>query len=322
MTSRQAGDAVAADGPVGPPGLQGASVQGAGVRGARVAVAIATKGRPGVLVEALRELRRQTRAPDRIVVCHTTAQDVAGAEREPGVEFLVGPVGSAHQRNAILDAVTDCDVMLFLDDDFLAAPRYVEATLAALQAAPDVAVTTGHVIAEGTMGAGIAFADARAMIARDGYAGVWPGLAPAWNGYGCNMAVRLAIVHRHNIRFDERLPLYGLYEDIDFSRRVGRHGRIVQVLGARGVHLGAASGRTSGRRLGYSQVANAVYLWRKGSLTWDRALKRSGRHVGKNLLRSLWPESHIDRRGRMAGNWLALADIARGEIRPERIIEL
>jgi GT2 family glycosyltransferase len=304
--------AVVADGWVAP----------AGGRGARVAVGIATKGRPAILRETLRELRRQTRAPDRIVVCHTAPQDVAGAEGEPGVAFLLGPVGSSRQRNAILDAVADCDVMLFFDDDFLAAPAYIEATLAVMEGAPDVAVTTGHLIADGSMGPGLGCSDARDLIAADRSGGAGPLLAPATHGYGCNMAVRLSLVRAHGIRFDERLALYGLYEDIDFSRQVGRHGRIVQVLGARGVHLSAGLGRTSGLRLGYSQVANAVYLWRKGSLSWDRALQRAGRHVGKNLLRALWPESHIDRRGRMTGNWLALADIARGRVRPERILDL
>ena len=32
------------------------------------------------------------------------------------------------QRNAILDACADCDAVLFLDDDFLAAPDYLAVT--------------------------------------------------------------------------------------------------------------------------------------------------------------------------------------------------
>ena len=288
----------------------------------RVAVGIATRARPAILLETLRELRRQTHPINRTVVCCTAAADLAGAEAQPGVEYLLGPAGSARQRNALLDASTDCDVMLFLDDDFLAAPGYVAATLDAFAAAPEIVVTTGNVIAEGAMGPGIPCEQARRLLSEDRYDGVWPGAVPAWNGYGCNMAVRLRTVRDNGIRFDERLPLYGLYEDIDFSRQLSRHGRIVQVMAARGVHMGAVSGRTSGRRLGYSQVANAVYLWRKGSLTWDRALRRSGRHVGKNAIRSVWPERHIDRRGRMQGNWLALGDVVRGCIRPERILDL
>lgn len=38
-----------------------------------------------------------------------------------------------------------------------------------------------------------------------------------------------------------------------------------------------------------------------------------------NLARSVRPEPHIDRRGRLLGNALALADLVRGRIDPRRI---
>ena len=287
-----------------------------------IAVGIATKGRPAVLLETLRELLRQTRTPDRVLVCYSQPSDVEGAEVVPGVEVLQGPTGSAHQRNAILDAAAGCDVVLFLDDDFLAAPRYVEATVAAFEASADVTVTTGRVIADGMRSAGIDLAAARALLAGDQYAGAWPGVEPAWSGYGCNMAVRAAVARRHSIRFDERLPLYAWYEDIDFTRRLGRYGRVVRVLAASGVHLGAKSGRTSGLRLGYSQVANPIYLARKGSYPWDHAVRSVGRHLLANAVRSVWPEPHVDRRGRAVGNARALLDLLRGRIKPDRILEL
>lgn len=304
----------------------------AGAAPLRIAIGIATKGRAAVLTETLRELLQQTRAPDRIVACYSQPSDVDGAQAVPGVELLAGPTGSAHQRNAILDAVADCDVVLFLDDDFLPAPRYVEATAAAFEAVADLVVTTGWVIADGMRGPGLDFAAARALIAadrhegdrhgRDGHAGDWPGLAPAWHGYGCNMAARLAAVRGHGVRFDERLPLYAWYEDIDFTRRLAQHGQVMLVAAARGVHLGAKSGRTSGLRLGYSQVMNPVYLARKGSYPWNHAVRSIGRHLLANAVRSLRPEPHVDRRGRAVGNMRALLDLARGRVTPERILHM
>jgi hypothetical protein len=93
----------------------------------RVAVGVATRGRAAVLAETLAEIGRQRRAPDRVIVCHVSPEDVPGAAA-PGVEFLTAPAGLPRQRNAILDAAHDCDVVLFLDDDFLPAPDYLAVT--------------------------------------------------------------------------------------------------------------------------------------------------------------------------------------------------
>ena len=44
----------------------------------RIAIGIATRGRAAVLAETLAEIGRQRRAPDRVIVCHVSAEDVAG----------------------------------------------------------------------------------------------------------------------------------------------------------------------------------------------------------------------------------------------------
>jgi hypothetical protein len=81
-------------------------------------------------------------------------------------------------------------------------------------------------------------------------------------------------------------------------------------------------GRSPGRRLGYSQVANPVYLLRKGSYSAGRAGRSVGRNIAANVARAFWPEAYIDRRGRLAGNALAILDFCRGRLAPERILEL
>lgn len=288
----------------------------------RIAIGIATRGRPEILAEILRELALQSRPPDRIIVSHVAESDVSGAGVLPRVEFVTGAAGLARQRNTILDAVDDCDIVLMIDDDFLPQRHYVAATLAIFASQADVVVTTGQVLADGARGPGLSMAASRDILARAGDDLPGPEIEPTFSGYGCNMALRLAVIRAHGLRFDERLPLYGWYEDIDFCRRLGRHGRIVRVAAARGVHLGVKGGRTSGRRLGYSQVVNPLYLWRKGTYPLDHALRSIGRHLLINGARSFWPEAWVDRRGRLIGNLLALVDMLRGRARPERILEL
>ncbi|WP_439598569.1 glycosyltransferase family 2 protein [Falsiroseomonas sp.] len=289
----------------------------------RLAIGVATRGRAAILGEVLQELRQQTRAPDRVLVCHVTEDDIAGLPaRFPHVQFWASPAGLPRQRNAILDACGDCDAVLFLDDDFLPMPDYLAVTERVLMAHPDCVVTTGTVIADGAKGPGLSVAEGRALLAADGTPEDALAVAPHFNGYGCNMAFRLAPLRAHGIRVDEALPLYGWYEDIDVTRALGRHGSILRLAGARGVHLGAKSGRVSGLRLGYSQVANPVYLARKGTFPWSHAIPSAARHTAMNALRSLAPEPHVDRFGRLRGNLIALADLLRGRAHPMRILEL
>jgi len=289
----------------------------------RIAIGIATRGRAPILGEVLAELRRQTRKPDRTLVCHVGPEDIADLPtRFPEVQFLAAPAGLPRQRNAILDASDDCDAVLFLDDDFLPAPDYLTVTEAVFDRRRDVVVTTGTVLADGAKGPGIGVEEGRAILARDTAPPDPLRTAPHFNGYGCNMALLLSPMRKHGLRFDENLPLYGWYEDLDLTRRLGKHGAIVRLAGARGVHLGTKAGRVAGTRLGYSQVANAVYLARKGVYPWNRALRSAARNTAMNALRSLKPEPWVDRAGRLRGNLIALSDLLRGRMHPMRVMDL
>jgi GT2 family glycosyltransferase len=295
-----------------------------------IGIGIATVGRPDILREVVRDIGRQIRLPDRIIICHSCTSDVAGMASNdvPGgivPTFLTCTAGLPRQRNAILDAAGDLDVLLFIDDDFLMAPNYVQAVCAALAQFPDLVAATGELIHDDVKGPGIDVATGRSLIDTDlRRTGTVPDMnwRAAPHAYGCNMALRLATVRAHALRFDERLPLYGWSEDIDFTHRLARYGTIAKLAGARGVHLGVKQGRTPGRRLGYSQVANPFYLLRKGSYSVGRATRSVARNIAANGARALWPEPYIDRRGRLLGNLLALLDMCRGRMRPERILEL
>ncbi|HEY1794633.1 MAG TPA: glycosyltransferase family 2 protein [Stellaceae bacterium] len=286
----------------------------------RLAVGIATVGRPVLLNAVVQELRRQSRPADRIVICAPQASDIGDIAAD-GVDIVIGPRGLTRQRNAIIDRLAGFDIVQFFDDDFLPAAAYLAEVERAFAAAPDIVMITGNVVADGIVGPGFDLAEAQRRLANAPASRGDP-LEPAENGYGCNMAVRLAAARMAECRFDEHLPLYGWLEDVDFSRQLARQGRIVKLGSARGVHLGIKQGRQSGVRLGYSQIANAVYLARKGTCPWPRSLRQIGRNVAMNVARSFRPEPYVDRAGRLKGNFKALRDLVAGRLDPQRILEL
>jgi len=96
---------------------------------------------------------------------------------------------------------------------------------------PDCVVTTGTVLADGAKGPGISIADGRAEIDSDHHAGDPMAVVPHFNGYGCNMALRMKPLRAYRLRFDEELPLYAWYEDLDLTRRLGAHGTILRLKG-------------------------------------------------------------------------------------------
>lgn len=287
-------------------------------------VGIATAGRREQLTRTLLQLAGQTRLPESIVVCPAQASDldpsVATALPCP-LDVVQGPRGLCAQRNAILDTARTADVVLFIDDDFYPAPDYLAELARIFEGEPDTVVVTGSVIADGASGPGIAHDEALALLARPA-SRVRRGARETYGGYGCNFAIRMAPVRRNALRFDENLPMYGWLEDIDFSRQASRYGRVLRHPRLRGVHLGAKGGRTSGVRLGYSQLANPIYMMRKGTLTLSYGLEQMLRNVCANLLGVLAPEPWVDRRGRLRGNALALRDYVGGTLDPRNILQL
>ncbi|GJD54713.1 glycosyltransferase family 2 protein [Methylobacterium dankookense] len=288
----------------------------------RLAIGLATAGRPAVMGETLARIARQSRLPDAVVVCAPGLEDVAPEAAGLGAEIVTGPRGLTRQRNAILDRLEAFDLVCFLDDDFVMEADYLAALERAFLADPGLVGATGAVVADGITGPGIGFAEADLRLAGLAPAEARNPVRPVYNAYGCNMAFRLDAVRAGALRFDESLPRYGWLEDVDFSRRAAAFGRLARIEGARGVHLGVKGGRQSGLCFGYSQIANPVHLVRKGSFAAGRAAWLMGRNVAMNLLKLRRPEPHVDRRGRVAGNLAALGDLLRGRLRPERIESL
>jgi hypothetical protein len=134
------------------------------------------------------------------------------------------------------------------------------------------------------------------------------------------MAFRTASIG--SLRFDERLPLYGWQEDLDFCGALRRSGRIVWTNLIWGVHLGTKRGKGSEVRLGYSQIINPAYIVSKGNMSVPYAFQLAARNFLANLAKSVRPESYVDRRGRLRGNLIGVFHLVTGRLTPEYILDL
>ena len=289
-----------------------------------IAVCIATTGRAKVLTETLREVAVQKRLPERVVLCPAKPDDIEVAPLATlpfPVEIVTGRAGLAAQRNTLLRAADEADVILFIDDDFLLARSFIGNLEALLEAEPACTVATGHVLADGAQGPGYSVAEGRALLASAPAPGTR--VAPIFNAYGCNMAIRWSALRGRGCWFDEGLPLYAWAEDVDFSRQAAAYGSVLKADALTGVHLAAKHGRVSGVRFGYSQVANQVYLARKGTITTMGGLRKAAENILANLVGALRnDEAYVDRRGRLAGNLRGIADTLTGKVSPGRILDL
>jgi GT2 family glycosyltransferase len=291
----------------------------------RVCIIIPTLNRTFLLPAILAHLDEQTAPPSEVILSAPDERHVVDyPAKNYKLSFVFGSKGLCAQRNrAMCHASKSADVITFFDDDFLPANDYLENLVRTLDEHPDWAVITGTVIADGAKGPGLTFKEGLALLRESERSRASEDLESTSKhvgAYGCNMSMRAAQIEE--LRFDERLVLYGWQEDIDFTSQLRRYGDVVQLGRLTGVHLGAKSGRVSGVKLGYSQVCNPIYLVIKGTMPPRFALELMSRNLLANALKSLWPEPHIDRKGRLRGNILAGLHLLRGRVEPEYILKL
>lgn len=286
-----------------------------------IVVGFATTGRAEVLGQTIARLGNQTHQPSKIVISAISERDFEGLKTASvQIDTLMTGKGAAQQRNRIIEMLDPRNIIVFFDDDFVPCDDYLERVLTIFQSHADVMMVTGTVLADGILGQGLSFETAVKIASGSAPDGAQV-LSDVYNGYGCNMAFRADLLLDQNIRFDENLPLYSWLEDVDFSRQVGASGRLVRASDVRGVHLGVKSGRTSGLRLGYSQIVNPYYLIRKGTMSAKFGLRLALRNLLANLAKSFKPEPHIDRFGRLRGNLRGLRDILLGTADPRNITD-
>lgn len=296
-------------------------------------VVIATKGRASLAWEVLTSLKGQTHAIEHIVFAGSEPADIAGLDAHPrfsaeSVSLVLSEAGSSTQRNAglnLLSSMTkDQDpgnwYVGFFDDDFRLAPDWIAQCSEAFLSDPQLVGVGGTVLADGATSHPISESQAIGFIESR-----LPPLKHTWSGprravpdlYGCNMAFRGTVASTH--RFDANLPLYGWLEDVDFSVRASQKGALRHIPECRGVHMGTSSGRTSGVRFGYSQVANPLYLIKKGSLPVKKGSSTLLRNMLSNGKNTLFRNQSRDYAGRLKGNFMALKDLFRGHCHPTRV---
>ena len=290
------------------------------------AVIISTRGRPAIVSALVKQLNEQTLPPEHIFIIATCAEDLADIDQsQSNLTATIGRPGSTFQRNDGLKlAGSNYSYIIFFDDDFVPSKFWIERMTLIFEARLNLSGITGEILADGTRTAGIVRNDAVQMVTyKDCEAPYNRAIEESFEfggNVGCNMAFRYSMIH--DIVFDEQLPLYAWHEDSDFRGQATQRGNFARAAALWGVHLGHKSGRGSGVTLGYSQIANVVYLAKKGTVPVKFLYNIAFRNVIINTLRSIRPEPFCDRRGRMRGNFTALIDLMRGRLHPERILSL
>jgi GT2 family glycosyltransferase len=315
----------------------------------KLAVIIPSAGRPHILHDTVLSLNRQTVKPVQIIVSVPTLSDVLPETTSLG-EIVCGERGASTQRNRGINMLgIDVDLVTFLDDDIELRDDYLAKMIVAFESDPSLLIAGGCEIADGGIARpstdaplGISREDAQRMLKADESCRSSPtsyltrttrdkwdycirmvsGMRwlPWWLVPANNMTMRRCVLE--HVRFDTRLPLYSFMEDYDFCLAGAQLGRVARVINCRMVHLGASGGHVSPRRLGFAQVMNPIYIWNKRRKQYPAGamLIFVARILAGNIVKFVL--NPRERWERLQGNLVALSMIARGELRPERMIEL
>ena len=288
----------------------------------RLGLVIATYRRPNILGATLTHLFSQQHIPDHIVISAVTSADIPDlGPHSERVHVVFGNAGLTAQRNKGLAYLIDCsDVVAFIDDDFIVGKDYFSSVRNIFAQNASIVGATGVVIADGAQSGGLTFEEGLRLVEQFPSREVTPTIWDVRGTYGCNMAFRAASIG--TLRFDERLPLYGWQEDMDFSGALRPMGRIVKTNLFWGVHLGTKNGKDSEVRLGYSQIINPAYIWNKGNMSFAYALRLAIKNLLANIAKSIRPESYVDRRGRLRGNAIGIFYLLTGRLLPEHILNM
>jgi GT2 family glycosyltransferase len=297
------------------------------------AIVICSKGRPAILTETVRSLRRQSVQAAQLLLVVTGPDDV---DREslaglgiPNLEVLFSEPGAARQRNVGIERLAPgTEYACFFDDDMELQRDYIRHALQFLGQVPTVMALSGRMLRESCADRAEASALVEAFdpAADRQFAGEFRNRGRHWVLHGCNMVIRTAVLAYE--RFDERLPRYSYAEDYDLSVRIRHYGYVGRLARCVGVHLQTASGRVNGKQVGYSQVANNWYFLQKGvsHLSYPASHIRFTYITARLMIGHLFGSLRgLDRQGAallLRGNLLAVRDIIAGKSAPERILDL
>ncbi|HET6657026.1 MAG TPA: glycosyltransferase [Gaiellaceae bacterium] len=245
---------------------------------------IATRNRPGYLLDTVRSLLGQTVLPAELCIVDSSDETPARGEIEQlcadaAVRLIYvhpAPSGLPRQRNIGVER-TSGDPIFFVDDDVSIAPAAHEEVLAEYERwGPELGGVRGSPLrpqrparpvilwrrffglggwwpeASGRVRGGF-FAENANALAEPRRVEFFNGLFPSFR--------REVFAHE---RFDDALEGYAFKEDVDFSYRVSRRGYVlVQTPRALVDHLKAPSERLPPFQLQRMMLANQFYLHRK-----------------------------------------------------------
>jgi GT2 family glycosyltransferase len=297
-------------------------------------VVVATKGRAKETYTLLDFLAKQTYPIEKIFIVGSEPADIAGLENHPlttseNAIIKTSQAGSCIQRNVGLDQILDHVknvatnnwFVAFFDDDYRPAESWMETCANTFKNQQDCVGLGGRVIADGVTAGTISEEEAQAHIEKNAPIKRVEKFEPTYYGlYGCNMAYRGSVAGA--TRFDENLPLYAWQEDLDYGARAIKMGKLLYTNQCVGVHLGVTSGRTSGVRFGYSQIANPIYLVKKGTMTKKYAKRIMLRNFMSNCFHTIIFDNKKDYKGRLYGNSLAFSHLITNKIHPTKILEI
>jgi len=257
----------------------------------RVSVVLCSYGRPAVLEETVQSILQQTHMPEEILIVTPSLEHV---ERRTLAHDRVRLIRSRHgltiQRNAALDNLGDVDLVAFIDDDMELCRTYLANMVRLFTEQSEVIVASGRMLADGGRSEQVSRERARALCAGAEMRFEAPtpiATRPLDYAYGCNLAP-------------------------------------VTNLSAQCVHLGWRGSRISGQKMGYSQIINPIYLWKKARVFPLRHIVTQYwmRCLVANCIGVVWGKAEDDRLNRLKGNTLAMWDLVNGRCDPMAINEL
>lgn len=204
-------------------------------------VIICTRNRAEDLSVALASLGRQTRPADQITIVDSSdgpqARAIVEADAHSGtlpMRYFHTEPGLPLQRNFGLRRAIG-DIVHFIDDDVVLGPHYLEELASTFDSFGDELVGAGGLIdstgpRHPRMWWRAAMLDSRrqGVVLPSGFNVIVTDASEVTNVEwlsGCSMAYRRFIFEQ--IEFDEGLAGYALMEDVDFSFRAARLGRLV-----------------------------------------------------------------------------------------------
>ena len=215
----------------------------------KLGLVIASHGRRDILQQVLVNLMSQCKIPDETVISAVVQTDVPElGTSTANVRTIFGSVGLTCQRNRGISCLIDeVDVIAFIDDDFIVGDNYFRNMEKIFEQDESIVGLNADIAVDGAKSEGFAFEEGLRLVEQYGRRKIAPVIREITGRYadGCNGLIAFRAAGLGSLRFDERLPLYGWQEDLDFCVALRRLGRIVRTNLVWGVHLGVKRGKGS-----------------------------------------------------------------------------